>query len=243
VGVSDDDGNTFHYRYDFSSGPDAKFVNIAAEQGSDSYIYFWGTQGGSRYRQGPPYLARKPIGSLGSPAGLEYFHGLSASGAPIFMPGEANAIPLFHDTLPGASGQPQTADCMGELGVTWNQFLNRWLMLYNCAGRPAGQGGVLLRVAQQPWGPWSDPQVLFNAERDGGYCHFIHRAVTSALPQCDNLAPPKRIGEYGGSYGPYVISRYTTGDAAAGTSTIVYTLSTWIPYTEVIMQSTLRRTP
>ena len=67
--------------------------------------------------------------------------------------------------------------------------------------------------------------------------------MTGALAQCDNLAGPNQVGDYGGSYGPYVLGRYTTGDAAQGTSTIDYTVSTWIPYTEVILQSTLRRAP
>jgi Domain of unknown function (DUF4185) len=243
VGVSDDDGNTFHYSYDFSQGPGAKFVEVAPAQGSDGFVYFWGTQGGDLYRQSAPFLARKPVGSLGSPDGLEYWHGSNADGTPQFMPGETSASPLFHDTLPDASGQPRVADCMGEVGVTWNTFVNRWLMLYNCAdATPANPRGVYIRTAPQPWGPWSAPQTLFNAERDGGYCNFIHRAVTNALAQCDNLAGPNQMGDNGGDYGPYVLARYTTGDAAKSITTIYYTVSTWIPYTEVILQSTLQST-
>ena len=133
---------------------------------------------------------------------------------------------------------------MGELGVQWNSFLNRWLMLYNCLNdSPANPRGIYLRVAQQPWGPWSLPQTIFNPQRDGGYCHSIHRAVTSALPQCDDLAGPNQMAESGGEYGPYFLSRYTTGDPAKGTSTIYYTLSTWIPYTEVIMRTSLQLSP
>ena len=47
VGESDDDANTFHYLYDFSKGPDAKFINVAIANGNDGYLYFWGTQGGT----------------------------------------------------------------------------------------------------------------------------------------------------------------------------------------------------
>ena len=64
------------------------------------------------------------------------------------------AAPLFHDTTPDASGQPQTADCMGELGVNWNPFVKRWIMLYNCLDDTASNPrGVYMRVAEQPWGP------------------------------------------------------------------------------------------
>jgi len=242
VGVSDDDGNTFHYAYDFSQGPGARFVMLAPAAGQDGNLYFWGTQGGDLYRKSPPYLARKPVGSLGSATGLEYWHGLNADGTPQFMPGEANAAPLFHDTSVDTSGQPQTTDCMGEVGVTWNTFLQRWLMLYNCNNPTATQPrGIYMRTAQQPWGPWSAPQTIFNPQRDGGYCNFIHRAVTNAQAQCDNLAGPNLLGDYGGDYGPYVLNRYTTGDTARGTSIIDYTVSTWIPYTIVVLQSTLQR--
>jgi hypothetical protein len=244
VGVSDDDGQTFHNLYDFSKGPAAKFINIAAAQGNDSYVYFWGTQGGDLYRKSAPFLARKPNRTLGRAEGFEYYHGLNAGGAPDFLPGESNATALFHDTLPAsrASGQSQAADCMGEVGVTWNPFVNRWLMLYNCANStPANPRGIYLRAAEQPWGPWSDPQTIFNPQRDNGYCNFIHRAVTNTQPQCDNLAGPSQLGDYGGGYGPYILTRYTTGDAAKGTSTFYYTLSTWIPYTQVIMQTAIQR--
>ncbi|MFZ1041088.1 MAG: hypothetical protein WCA79_09895 [Anaerolineales bacterium] len=44
----------------------------------------------------------------------------------------------------------------------------------------------------------------------------------------------------GGDYAPYFISRFTTGDAAGTTSTFYYILSTWNPYTEVIMKSAIQ---
>ena len=244
VGVSDDDGNTFHYLYDLSKGPQARFINVAAAQGNDAYVYLWGTQGGDLYRKSPPYLARKPVGSLGSPDGFEYLHAVNGDGTPVFMPGESNATPLFHDSLPDSAGQPRVADCMGELGVAWNPFVKRWLMLYNCLNATPGHPrGITLRVAEQPWGPWSEPQTIFDPQRDNGYCNFIHRAVTNALAQCDNLAGPNQVGEWGGDYGPYFLSRYTTGDLAGGASTFYYTLSTWIPYTEVIMKTSVQARP
>ena len=102
---------------------------------------------------------------------------------------------------------------------------------------------MYLRAAEHPWGPWSQPQTIFNEQRDGGLCHFLHRAVSAQLAQCDDLAGPSQLADFGGGYGPYILGRYTTGDAAQGTSTFYYTLSTWIPYTEVILQSSLRTAP
>ena len=242
VGESDDNANTFHYLYDFSKGPGAKFINVSIAAGNDGYLYFWGTQGGTLYRKGPPFLARKQVGSMNSLNGIEYLQTVKPDGTPVFAPGENEATPLFHDKAPDAAGTLQTADCMGELGVNWNPFVKRWVMLYNCLNNTlANPRGVYMRVAEQPWGPWSSPQTIFNPVADGGYCHFMHRAVNAQNPTaCDNLSDPNRLDVSGGEYAPYFISRFTTGDAAKSTSTFYYTLSTWNPYVMMVMKSQLQ---
>ena len=144
VGESDDDANTFHYLYDFSKGPDAKFINVAIANGNDGYLYFWGTQGGNLYRKSPPFLARKPIGSMNSMNGIEYLNAVNPDGTPVFIPNESDAMPLFHDDLQSQ----QVSDCMGELGVNWNPFVKRWIVLYNCLNdTPANPRGIYMRNA------------------------------------------------------------------------------------------------
>ncbi len=245
IGVSDDDGSTFHYLYDLSKGPDARFINVAIAQASDGYLYFWGTQGGAFYRKSPVYLARKPMGSMSSLNGIEYLHAVNPDGTPVFMPDESDAEPLFHDTISGSGGALQAADCMGELGVAWNAFLKRWIMLYNCLNdTTTNPRGIYMRYAAQPWGPWSPPQTIFNLNRDVALCHYVHRAVNAQFPNpCDNLSDPGRLDVSGGGYGPYFLARFTTNNAANGTSTFYYTLSTWNPYGQVIVKSTVRGEP
>lgn len=242
VAVSDDDANTFHFLYDFSKGANAKFINTAIAGGKDGYLYFWGTQGGEMYRKSAPYLARMRAEDIGKTDGgrsLEYFAGLDSGKTPRFSKSEADASPLFADYLEGSSAPH---NCMGELGVEWNRFVNRWVMLYNCLNNtPANPRGIYMRLAEQPWGPWGAPQTIFNPMMDGGYCHFIHRAVTAQSPACDDMSAPNRLGVWGGDYGPYFISRFTTGDEARRTSTFYYTMDTWNPYTQVIMKSTIQR--
>ena len=243
VGVSDDDANTFHYLYDLSTGPGAKFINVAIAAGNDGYLYFWGTQGGTLYRKGPPFLARKPVGSMGSLKGIEYLQAIKTDGSPVYVQSENEATPLFHDTTSDAAGKQQTADCIGELGVSWNSFVKRWIMLYNCLDNnpPSNPRGVYMRVAEQPWGPWSAAQTIFNPITDAGYCHFMHRAVNAQNPTaCDNLSDPNRLDVSGGEYAPYFISRFTTGDALKGISTFYYTLSTWNPYVMMLMKSQIQ---
>jgi len=245
VGESDDNANTFHYLYDLSTGPNARFLNVAMARGSDGYLYFWGTQGGMLYRKSPPFLARKPIGSMNSLSGIEYLQAVQPDGTPVFVPSESQATPLFHDYLPDATSTPQVADCMGELGVDWNPYVKRWVMLYNCLNNtPANPRGIYMRTAREPWGPWSSAQTIFNPVTDGGYCVFIHRAVTTQNPTpCDQVSDPGRLNMSGGEYGPYFISRFTTGNSSTGISTFYYTLSTWNPYGQVIMKTTVQVSP
>ena len=66
------------------------------------------------------------------------------------------------------------------------------------------------------------------------------RRVDAALEpskKSDTLSDPKRDDEWGGEYGPYVISRFTTG--ANGKCRIYYTMSTWNPYQVVVMRTDL----
>ena len=241
VGVSSDDANTWHYIYDLSKpstpgASDAKFVNNAFAQGSDGYLYIWGTEGGKSYRESPVFLARKPVGSMSSLNPIQYLQAVNPDGAPVFASSEGDASPLFHDS---------PSDCAGEVGVEWNQFVHSWVMLYECSNNtPANSHGIWMRVAQQPWGPWSAPQTIFN--RDDGLCVFIHRAVNSKNPTpCDNLSTPgpdgsDRSDQSGATYAPYFISRFNTGDAAHGTSTFYWNLATFNPYTQVIMKTTIQ---
>jgi hypothetical protein len=241
VAVSDDSARTFHYLYNFSTAPAAKFIFAAIAAGQDGYIYFWGAQGDTMYRKSPPFLARKPVGGMGDSTAIEYLHAYNPNGTPVFVPGEQNAIPIFHDSLPGPGGKMQLADDVGEIGVEWNRYVRSWVMLYNSSNNsPANPHGVYMRYSPQPWGPWSPPQTIFNPGRDNGFCYFIHRAVTPANPACDSLSIAARLGDGGGNYSPYFISRFTSGDSVQKSSTFFFVMSTWNPYEVVIMKASIQ---
>jgi uncharacterized protein (TIGR03437 family) len=244
MAVSDDDGVTYHYLYDFSTPSctrcdGAKFVNVAIVGGTDGYIYFWGSAGGTGYRNSPVYLARKLATTLATTGSIQYFTGLAKDKVtPNWSASESDAVQLFQD-VDGTPPAPK--NCTGELGVDYNTFLQRWVMLYNCGDRTqTNPGGVYMRFAPQPWGPWGDPQTIFNGDRDRGHCFFIHRGVTASSPACDQVGNPGREDTQGGAYGPYFLSNFTTGDTASGASTFYYMLSTWNPYIEVVMKSTIQ---
>lgn len=161
-----------------------------------------------------------PLSGVEDRSSLRYCAGLdSGSGSPRWSTDEAETAPLF------------AHPCIGELSVAWNPFLSRWLMLYNCR-EPRG---INFRVADQPWGPWSEAPVLFHPWEDGGYCHFMH--VSWEFQNCDSVHDPGRQNVWGGEYGPYLIPSYAVGDDSR--TTIYYVMSTWNPYNVVLMKSTL----
>jgi hypothetical protein len=75
--------------------------------------------------------------------------------------------------------------------------------------------------------------VLFDPWLDQGYCHFLH--VSWESQNCDSVQDPGRDNEWGGEYGPYLFEDFFDGDAQGGT--LYFTMSTWNPYTVVLMQA------
>jgi Domain of unknown function (DUF4185) len=208
-------------------GNDAKFVMVAMQQAADGYVYIWGTGGGSSVRHSPPYLARVPAGQIASLSAITYYEGSGAGGVPMWGGQQSAAVPLFNDS----------PNCMGELGVEHNDALGVWMMLYNCLDdTPAHPRGIWMRTAPEPWGPWSPPQTIFQASTDG-YCVIMDK------PTC----PAPYNGGTGGEYGPYFIAGWTTGTpataGAGATTTIYYTIDTFVPYGQVIEKSTITGPP
>lgn len=224
VAKSTDDGYTFTKLYDLSS---QKFINVSLvkTKSTEEYPEPEGTDiqvmlGSGKYRQSDAFLAYQR-GDQIEEKSLQYFTGLE-NGLPVWSAEEAEALPLFNQS------------CVGELSLSFNKFINKWILLYNC-GEPRG---INCRTADNPWGPWSDPFVIFNPHVDKGYCFFIHS--NWEVEKCDNVHDPGRENQWGGEYGPYQFENLATGNEYE--TTIYYTLSTWNPYTVVLMKSKLRDT-
>ncbi|MBA4147270.1 MAG: DUF4185 domain-containing protein [Verrucomicrobia bacterium] len=226
LAVSEDDGQTFTQLYTLST---RHFINVsvvkaAAEDwpgsphNSGESLYLFGA---GNYRDSNVRLAFQSAGSIESASSLLFFAGLNDTGAPLWSVAETNAAPLFDN-----SG-------VGEFSVAYNHFLGRWLMLYN-SDYPRG---INFRTAPTPWGPWSDPQVLFEPWTDGGYCNFIHTSWSFA--NCDSVHDTGHQNTWGGEYGPYLFKDMAEG--SNGFTRIYFTMSTWNPYTVVLMRADLRR--
>jgi hypothetical protein len=208
---------SFDNLYDFSSD---KFINVHIVEVDNSQ--FQGLPetsgkgllifGSGDYRKSNLYLSFISKNSLEDKSQLKYFSGLDSKGNPKWSSSESEAVAVFIDPI------------IGEFSVQYNPYLNKFIALY---------GGVSMRSSDLPWKDWSNSQILFNAVQDG-YCKFIH----ASFKNCDSVSDPTREGTSGGPYGPYLVDEYTTGNSKS--STIYYTLSTWNPYTVVLMKSEIK---
>jgi len=235
VAVSYDDGYNFAYLYTLSRYPEGHFMQVSIVETElsedDGFPESEGVGlvifGGGKYRQESVALAFQPASQIENPSSIRYFAGLDENGDLIWSSNQTDAIELFD--------QP----CIGEFSVTYNQFIEKWIMLYNCyfPNEPDRLRGINLRTADKPWGPWSLPKIVFEPWEDGGYCHFIH--VDWHYEICDSVHDPGREYEWGGEYGPYQYEGLATGNES--TTTIYFNMSTWNPYTVVLMKATLEK--
>lgn len=225
---SDDHGASFTRVADISRL--GKFINLTAETvACDDFEdlpscngqgqFLWGS---GEYRRSSVSLAFQPLASIEDPSSLRYFTGMDGD-APRWSTEEADAIPLFDE------------NCVGELSVAYSTHLKKWLMTYNCLSNR----GILLRTADQPWGPWSGTVKLFDPDLDDGYCHIMH--VSYAERRCDTVFDPGRENESGGQYGPYLIPRFFRPSDQG--LFVYFTMSTWNPYTVLLMKAELVRAP
>jgi hypothetical protein len=194
------------------------------------FVLIWGT---GRYRQSDAYLSIEPASQFENGQGVLYYAGQNANGASRWDPHESAAIPIT------------TNGTLGDVSVTWCQDLGVWLMTYD--SRAPAAAGILFSYSATPWGPWSDPQLLFNARRDSALGQFIH---DPGINPDDGLAGPV-IGKgqrdpgavHGGNYAPYMVERWTRlrrGPDNLRQLDIYYVLSTWNPYVVVLMTSRLQ---
>ena len=196
---------------------------IAGLPSGGPFVLVWGT---GVYRQSDAYLSIVPVAQFETGRGTMYFAGMDAAGAPSWSANESEARPIVQNGT------------LGDLSVTWCKDLGLWLMTYD---RRAPTRGIAFSYSRTPWGPWSEPQILFNAASDG-LGRFIHNPNSSPP---DGLAGPV-IGKgqmnpdavHGGAYAPYVVERWTKLQGSE--LSLYYVLSTWNPYVVVLMKSRLK---
>jgi hypothetical protein len=213
---------------EFSRLPDGRFITMTLRltppdldglPSAEPYVLAFGS---GEYRRSHAYLAAIPAETFASGARTRYFAGLDGAD-PSWTEDEQGAVPIVSHPV------------FGDLSVQFVEQLGLWLMTYD-SRIPQG---VILRHATQPWGPWSDPIVIFNAQRDLAVGAYLHNPRLRPDDGLDGPViggrDPARVA--GGAYAPYMIERFTQ---IKGNSLILrYVMSTWNPYVVVLMRSTL----
>jgi hypothetical protein len=225
----DEAGRRFTVLRTISSRPNGKFVTTALRQsGNEVYIFGLGV-----YRESDVYLSVVGAADFESGRGTRYFTGM-VNGQPTWSASEADAVPVVLDNPLNVSNPTPG---IGNVSVIYSDELRLWLMTYD-SGRSAPETrGFYFTSASEPWGPWQRPQLIFNTTRDGGAGTFIHDPRISPGDRLTGptIGPNDPVTTPGGPYAPYMIERFTRVNGR--TLSIYYTLSTWNPYTIVMMRS------
>jgi hypothetical protein len=228
------DPSTFQVLRTISQMPNGRFLKMSLHQEAGTaaglpaggpYVMMWGT---GAYRESDAYLAIVPVAQFESGMGTRYFAGMDGSGAPQWSDNESDAKPVVKD------------GSLGDISITWCKDLGLWLMTYDRRTAPTG---IAFSYSRTPWGPWSEPQLLFNMVLDGAAGKFIHNPRAKAN---DGLAGPVLMPRnqndpesvHGAAYAPYVVERWTKLQGSE--LDLFYTMSTLNPYVVILMKSRLQ---
>lgn len=130
-----------------------KYQMNAYARGQDGYIYQFGTPNG---RFGAAFVSRVSPENILDLTKYEY------STQDPAKPWSTNV----------ADSVSAVKEPVGELSVSWNDYLGRYVMLY---GNEIDKT-ILARTADKPEGPWSAPTTLLDARQSSGgiYAPYIH---------------------------------------------------------------------
>lgn len=142
----------------------AQAAPIAGVPPGGPFILVWGT---GSYRKSDAYFSIVPVAQFETGRGTLYFSGFNPVNEPQWSEKETDAKAIVQNGT------------MGGLSVTWCKDLGLWLMTYD--SRPPAAAGIEFSYSKTTWGPWSEPQIIFNAVRDGAAGKFIHLPGSNLL--------------------------------------------------------------
>lgn len=195
------------------------------------------------YGQSDIYLAMTPASSFLSGRGTVYFTGL-ANGQPTWGTVETNAVPVVQDNPTNGPAWPHDSPTVAHMSVAYSTSLGLWLMTYDGGRNATNTDGIYFTCAAEPWGPWSTPQLIFNAARDHGFGEFMFNPDYSPPGPAGPTADPAKHDPTttpGIVYSPDIIEPFTR--ISDSTAYIYYNMSTWNPYTVVKMRSAFAINP
>jgi hypothetical protein len=233
-------GSPFHTNHTISVTTNGgHFVDTSLHQMGTNILMF----GEGDYRKSDIYLSSVPVSSFVSGVGTLYFAGLT-NGQPAWTTVETNAVPVVQDNPTNGPAWPDDFPTVAHLSVVYSTGLGVWLMTYDGGRNAPETDGIYFSSAAQPWGPWTKPQLIFNAFRDMGYGVFMFNPTNNPTGPAGPTADPAKNDPTttpGVVYAPNLIEPFTT--ISNSTLYIYYLMSTWNPYTVVKMRSAFNIVP
>ena len=173
--------------------------------GEARYLYAFGTPAG---RAGSAFLSRVPETAVTDLAQYEYWDGKAwvlnkpavaaevlgdsthSAGLLGFIVDIANDPNFFGGWFAGLTGA-KTGGNVSEMSVQYNEFLDKYVVLYG-----NGLNNVVLRTADTPEGPWSNPVTIATSiQYPGLYAPMIH-PLSGTGQLVDNAGDPDRNNLY-----------------------------------------------
>jgi hypothetical protein len=232
-------------------------------------VFVWGRPNfggvGAKGRDAQLYLAWVPMPAIDSGGHFRWeprhFAGLDAQGRPRFSVRERDGVPLDLDAEAEGVQPHEVHDIVGQMSISWVESLQRFVMLYggdispyfidlifgpeSSDVRHHSEGPIFIRYAEQPWGPWTRPQILFAAGDvktgsgqygPGGILHHARCKEATCAPSEPVFAGT--VDENGRLYGPSIIEPWTRTHPDRSVD-LYWNMSTWNPYQVVLMRTHL----
>jgi hypothetical protein len=227
--------------------PASQFWSGKDGAGNPSTRYFMGLDATGRPKWTTYELCAVPV-VYDNPTGLA-----SSTGCIAEAPGEPGPVD------PGTAGNVSVS-----YNATLSLWLMTWDGGRQSPTKEVPQPeGIYFSYASEPWGPWSTPQQIYNpceaAIYEQGFGNFIRYTAASANNPCSavtsgtgpqgpiigagpdpfvtgNVSGGSVTSRRGAVYAPFQIERFASvGDD--GVLSIYFNMSTWNPYTVVLMES------
>lgn len=257
---------------------------IAAQPTADEKVFLWGRPlfigEYSQQRDLPLYFAYADM-PVYSATGAFTWHVHYYKGGPgtdfvnSYTDDPTKAVPLnLNGHADGLQNdEDERWDVDNQLSISYVPNMNKWVMLYggdihpniisffefvNTAAVPDTTHSIHVRIAENPWGPWSKPSQFFSPGNPGLPSN-PNAPPNPAAPITGEYAPLGMmhdsncigigcvVGElalsyvstnYGFLYAPNIIDVWTTPTPNSSTDADLYwNVSTWDPYETVLMKT------
>ena len=203
---------------------------------------------------------------------VHFFTGIDPqTGAPLFSTDESQAIPVDLSSTTNTSNPAwEDYDNVGQMSIVWVDHLNKWVMFYG-GGTPAtpvpffddcgllellmgpecsyvelGDQPIVMRTADDPWGPWSEPEVVLVGGDPGLSPPQDQYAPGGILyhPQCNTsgcqaFSPGSGVDDPGVLYGVNIVQPWIDV-VDANQVDLIWNVSTWNPYQVWLMRTRLQ---